>query len=34
MTSRRQRHQPNHHIGCYYTYPPTALDNDFYGVTD
>ena len=33
MTSRRQRHQPNHHIGCY-TYPPAALDDDFYGVTD
>ncbi|KAJ6778414.1 hypothetical protein OIU74_002246 [Salix koriyanagi] len=33
MASRHQHHQPIHDIGCY-TYPPTILDDDFYGVTD
>ncbi|KAJ6728545.1 hypothetical protein OIU74_006575 [Salix koriyanagi] len=33
MASRRQRHQPIHDIG-FYTYPPTVLDDELYGVTD
>ena len=33
MTSRRQRQQPIHHIGCY-IYPPSVSNDDFHHVAE